>query len=88
MIGVGLAALVIIFAFRSHFTRLIDLVTTVSFLVAPVFAILNMRVLASDQVPEDARPGLVMRFMAVLGLLFLVGFGLLYSIVRFGGLIG
>lgn len=88
MIGVGLAALVIIFAFRSHFIRLIDLVTTVSFLVAPVFAILNMRVLASDQVPEEARPGPVMRFMAVLGLLFLVGFGLLYAIVRFGGLIG
>jgi len=78
MIGIGLAALVLIFAFRSRFVQLIDLATTISFLVAPAFAYLNMRVLASDRVPVDARPGPLLRLMAVLGLLFLIGFGLLY----------
>jgi len=88
MIGVGLAALVIIFAFRSRFTQLIDLVTTISFLIAPVFAYLNMRVLRSDEVPVEARPGPVLRGMAIVGMIFLVGFGLAYAVVRFGSIAG
>ena len=85
MIGVGLAALVIITVFRARFTQLIDLVTTTSFLAAPVFAYLNMRVVASEHVPVDARPGRPIRFLAVAGLMFLIGFGLLFVIVRLGG---
>lgn len=85
MIGVGFAALVIIYAFQSRFTQLIDLVTTISFLVAPVFAYLNMRLVASAHLPEDSRPGPFIRFLAVAGMVFLVGFGILYIVVRFGG---
>ena len=85
MICVGLTALIIISVFRGRFTQLIDLVTTLSFLAAPFFAFLNMRLVASKHVPADARPGLALRVLAVIGLLFLVGFGLLFLIVRFGG---
>jgi Mn2+/Fe2+ NRAMP family transporter len=84
MIGVGLAALLIIYAFRSRFTQFIDLVTMIAFLAAPVFAYLNMRVIASPHVPEDSRPGPATRVLAVAGLVFLIGFGLLWLIVRFG----
>ena len=83
MIGIGLAALVIIYGFRSRFTQFIDLVTTISFLAAPVFAYLNMRLIASPHLPEDTRPGPAIRILAVAGLVFLVGFGLLYVLVRF-----
>ena len=83
MIGIGLAALVIIYGFRSRFTQFIDLVTTISFLAAPVFAYLNMRLIASPHLPEDTRPGPAIRVLAVAGLVFLVGFGLLYMLVRF-----
>jgi Mn2+/Fe2+ NRAMP family transporter len=83
MIGVGLAALLIIYAFQSRFTQFIDLVTTFSFLAAPVFAFLNMRLIASPDMPEDARPGPATRVLALAGFVFLVGFGLLWVIVRF-----
>ena len=84
MIGVGLAALIIIYAFRARFTQFVDLVTTISFLTAPVFAVLNMRVMASNHVPDHARPGSGLKALAVVGLVFLVAFGLLYVVARLG----
>jgi Mn2+/Fe2+ NRAMP family transporter len=81
MIGVGVVALVIIQAFRAGFTQLIDLVTTISFLAGPVFAFLNMRLIASEHLPENARPGPAIRALAVVGLLFLAGFALLFVVV-------
>lgn len=88
MIGVGLVALVIISAFQARFTQLIDLVTTISFLAAPVLAYLNMRVIASDHMPADSQPGPAIRFLAVVGLVSLFGFGVLFVAVRFGGVGG
>lgn len=86
MVGIGVAALVIISAFRARFTQLIDLATIFSFLAAPVFAYLNMRVVSSEHVPVDARPGPLIRMMAVFGLLYLAGFGILYLVVRIVGI--
>ena len=86
MVGIGVAALVIISAFRARFTQLIDLATIFSFLAAPVFAYLNMRVVSSEHVPVDARPGPLIRMMAVFGLLYLAGFAILYLVVRMVGI--
>jgi Mn2+/Fe2+ NRAMP family transporter len=88
MIGVCLTVLVVVSAFRARFTLLIDLATMVAFLAAPAFAFLNMRLIASERMPNDARPGAAIRVLAVFGLLFLVGFGVLYLVVRMGGLAG
>ena len=88
MIGVGIASMAVLMGLRPQFTQLIDLVMTISFLAAPVFALLNMRVMASEHVPIDHRPGRTLQAMAVVGWLFLAGFGLLYVIVRIGGFAG
>lgn len=84
-IVVGLGGFMIIIASRGHFIQLIDLVATMSFLAAPFFAYLNMRLIASEDLPDDARPGPVIRTLAVVGLLFLIGFGVLFLFVRLGG---
>ena len=84
MVGSCLAAMVIIHFFRTGFTRLIDLATIIAFLAAPVFAYLNLRLMASDHLPREARPATWLRVLSWAGLAFLLGFGLLYLGQRLG----
>ena len=70
-------ALVLILAFPSNITDLVDVATTLSFLVAPVIGGLNLY-LVTRRVPEEARPSVALQVWAWAGLLFLVGFAVLY----------
>ncbi len=82
MVGCSAAALVLILAFVERFTALIDLATIIAFLTAPVFAWLNLRLLTSDHTPEAHRPGPALRALAWAGMLFFLGFGLVYLVGR------
>lgn len=81
---VCIAALVLILAFVTSLTGLIDLVTTMAFLSAPVYAYLNYRLLTSAHTPDEFRPGPAMRVLSRLGILFFIGISLLFVYVRFG----
>jgi len=85
MIALGCAAgwLIIKFAGGNTFTALIDLITTLAFLTAPVFAFLNYRLVASEHLPEEHRPGLIYRLVSLAGLVFLIGFSALFLWNRF-----
>ncbi len=83
MAGSCLVAMVIVHFFRTGFTQLIDLATIIAFLTAPVFAWLNLRLMASEHLPATARPATWLRGLSWTGLLFLLGFGLLYLAQRF-----
>ena len=78
---VGLGSFAIIFIFLDNpkgFKTLIDVATTISFLIAPFVAAINFYLVTNKDFPEDARPGAMMRILSWLGLLFLGGFGLLF----------
>lgn len=77
-------ALVVFKYLTSHMRTLIDATTTVAFLSAPLFAYLNCRVVSSSRMPEDAVPPKWLRLLAWAGLAFLVGFSIVFLIVRFG----
>ncbi|MDP1572013.1 MAG: divalent metal cation transporter [Vicinamibacterales bacterium] len=78
-----LAALVLITMFASSLTGLIDLVTTLAFLSAPVYGYLNYRLITSSHTPAALRPGMAMRVLSWLGLTFFVGFSVLFVWFRF-----
>lgn len=65
--------------FPGSFTTLIDLITTLAFLTAPVFAYLNLKLVNSEHLPESFRPGVVLRGLSWAGLIFLTGFSLLFA---------
>lgn len=75
-------AMFIIHFFRARFTQLIDLVTIIAFLTAPIFAYLNLRLMASDHLPAGSRPALWLRLLSYAGMIFLLAFGLLYLAQR------
>lgn len=71
LIVLALGALLIIDRFSGAFTRLIDFITTVSFLSAPLIAWLNLKLVCGQWTPEHARPGPALRALAWVGLVLL-----------------
>ncbi len=67
----------IIYFFAQHLKDLVDLATTISFLIAPLIAVINYR-LVSKYIAPEARPGGAMRLLSILGIIFLTGFALYY----------
>ena len=63
-------ALGIVLVFRGQLKVLVDLATTLSFLVAPVIAWWNLRLVTSKRMPADARPPRWLQVWARLGLAF------------------
>jgi hypothetical protein len=62
---------------------MVDLATTISFVVAPVLAILNTIVIHSEHTPAEARPKAFMSTYAIIGIIFLCLFSFFFLWVRF-----
>jgi Mn2+/Fe2+ NRAMP family transporter len=57
---------------------MVDLATTISFVTAPFFAIMNYLVVTNKQMPELGRPKLGLRIYSLVGIVFLSAFSLFY----------
>jgi Mn2+/Fe2+ NRAMP family transporter len=75
-------AVTIIGVFAARFTALIDFVTMLAFLTAPVFAGLNLALIRSRHTPPAARPPAFLVGLAIAGLVFFLGFAGLYAVSR------
>lgn len=92
IIVVALGALLLIgqFAGKAVFGQLIKVATITSFLTAPVLGFLNYKLITSRHMPEEAKPGKSTRIIAIIGLVFLSSFAILYLLfllgyIQFGG---
>jgi Mn2+/Fe2+ NRAMP family transporter len=75
---VAAGAYLVIAQFLNNLKSLIDLATTISFVIAPLAAILNYVVIFSKEVPLSHRPPTWLKYLAIAGILFLSGFTLIY----------
>ncbi len=77
-----IATILIIAFFMSGIKSLVDVATILAFLTAPALAILNFVLVTSKYTPREFQPKLLMRILSWLGIIFLIGFSLLYIFVR------
>ena len=75
-------SLVIIGLLISSMRALVDVVTVLAFLAAPLVAVLNFRAVRSAEVPPAFRPGRTMTVLSWAGLVFLAGFSLFWIWLR------
>lgn len=61
----------------SGFKSLVDFTTTFSFLVAPIIAIVNFKLMQKKYVGQDATPPVWMKVLSYLGIAFLIAFSVL-----------
>jgi len=67
----------------TSFTRFIDLTTTIGFVMAPIYALLNHRAMTGADVPEEFRPSPALKLWSLIGLVILTVASLVYLFVRF-----
>lgn len=76
LIGVG--AFTIIYFFGKSLKNLVDLATTISFLVAPLIAIVNFRLVSGKLMPTHSKPPRWLHLLAILGIVFLSSFAVIF----------
>jgi Mn2+/Fe2+ NRAMP family transporter len=78
----SLVAVLIIGVFTSSMKHLLDFATIISFLAAPFFAYINFKVVRSKFTPLEHHPPRWLTVLSWLGIIFLIGFSVLYIISR------
>ncbi len=79
----AIGAFGIVFFFGAQLKSLVDLATTISFLIAPVIAIVNFKLVTGQLIPESAKPQAWLRRLSWSGIVFLTGFAVYFLWVKF-----
>jgi len=72
----------IILLFGSKLKQLVDLATTISFMIAPMVALANYKLVSYPFLEKNAVPPAWLRNLAIGGIIYLFSFGLLFIYVR------
>jgi len=80
---VVMGSLILLFYFSTSMKFMVDLATTISFVTAPFFAILNYIVVTHKHMPEAGRPKIWLKIYAWIGIVSLSAFSLFYIVWRF-----
>ena len=79
----AIGAFAIVFFFGAKLKSLVDLATTISFLIAPIIAIVNFKLVTGQLIPKDAKPKPWLRGLSWSGIIFLTGFAVYFLWVKF-----
>lgn len=77
LVALVLISLMIVLQFGANMKVLVHLATTISFVVAPVIAYANLR-LVTQHLEKEARPGKMLQILAWIGFFFLCIFSVVY----------
>jgi len=80
---VGIGSVLILALFLTSMKSLVDFATTVSFLNAPILALIHHFILFGKDIPKEQRPGPWMNMLSWFGILFLFGFSIYFLQIRF-----
>ncbi|MFY0594018.1 NRAMP family divalent metal transporter [Roseivirga sp.] len=83
ILTVSAISFLFILLLAANLKDLVDLATIISFLIAPVIALINYRVITSKQIGEEFRPSKRLLLLAKSGIVFLSVFAIVYVIVYF-----
>ncbi|TCI94752.1 Nramp family divalent metal transporter [Tenacibaculum sp. M341] len=65
---------IILFFFLSNMILLVKIATIFSFLTAPIFALLNYKLITSKHTPKENHPNIFIKTLSYLGIIFLISF--------------
>ncbi len=83
MLIVAAGAVVLLSLLKSGMLFMVDLATTLSFLAAPVLAVINYKVVTGKHMPADAVPPKWLKVLSWAGFVFLIGFSLIFLYFSF-----
>ena len=78
LVVVGIGGFSLFYFSTASMVKLLDIVTIISFILAPIIGFLNLKAIQSEAVPETHRPSRLMMILAYVGLAAMVGFAVYY----------
>lgn len=82
LLVLAIGSFILIAVFLKHFKTLIDLATTISFLIAPLVAVANMTLVTEKYISPEAVPPRWLKLLSYGGLVFLTGFALFFVWIK------
>ena len=76
-------SLIVIFQFENNLKDLVDFATVLSFVIAPVIAIFNFRLVTGKFLPREHQPSVFLRSLSFAGIIFLSCFALFFLVTKF-----
>jgi len=75
-------SLAIIILFGNKLKQLVDLATTISFMIAPGVAIANYKLVLRPYLTKEQAPPKWLRMLSICGIIYLISFGLLFIYIK------
>tara|TARA_B100000073_G_scaffold139578_1_gene114837 strand:- start:2523 stop:3773 length:1251 start_codon:yes stop_codon:yes gene_type:complete len=75
-------SLTIIILFGNKLKQLVDLATTISFMIAPGVAIANYKLVLRPYLTKEQAPPKWLRILSICGIIYLISFGLLFIYIK------
>lgn len=80
---IGIGAFLIIFLLGNHIKTLVDLATTISFLIAPLIAVVNFKLVTGQHIKSEHKPMFWLKVLSWCGIVFLSGFAIYFIWITF-----
>lgn len=79
----SIGSLVVIFQFGNNLKELVDFATVLSFVIAPIIAIFNFRLVTGKFLNKEYQPSLILKILSFAGIVFLSGFAIFFLVMTF-----
>ena len=76
-------SLFVISQFGDNLRELVDFATVLSFVIAPVIAIFNFRLVTGKFLDKKHQPSVLLKLLSFAGIIFLSGFALFFFFMKF-----
>ena len=80
LIALGIGGFALFYFSAASMVKLLDVVTIISFMLAPFIGFINLRAIQSEAIPASHRPPSWMIIFAYIGLVAMVGFAIYYML--------
>ena len=75
-------SLIVVLQFAGNLREIVDFATVLSFMIAPVIAIINLRLVTGKYLDKNFQPSVWLKVLSFAGILFLTGFAIYFLITR------
>lgn len=81
---ISAGSFVVIFQFGNDLKQLVDFATVLSFMIAPIIAIFNFRLVTGKFLDKEHQPSIWLKILSLSGIVFLIGFAVVFAVLKFG----
>ncbi|MFB5617681.1 MAG: NRAMP family divalent metal transporter [Nitrosopumilus sp.] len=75
-------SLIVVLQFAGNLREIVDFATVLSFMIAPVIAVINLRLVTGKYLDKNSQPSAWLKVLSFAGILFLTGFAIYFLITR------